>query len=60
MVLSVGELREEALEELNLGISGITEIKLNKVSGYFIANFVKKQYAYARNEMKIIDCAGRT
>ena len=47
-----GELREEALEELNLGISGITEIKLNKVSGYFIANFVKKQYAYARNEMK--------
>ena len=47
-----GELREEALEELNLGISGITEIKLNKVSGYFIANFVKNQYAYARNEMK--------
>lgn len=47
-----GELRESALEELNLGISGITEIKLNKVSAYFIANFVKKQYTYARNEMK--------
>lgn len=47
-----GELREEVLNELNLGINGITEIKLNKVSGYFIHKFVKKQFAYAKNEMK--------
>lgn len=47
-----GELREEVLNELNLGINGITEIKINKVSGYFIHKFVKKQLAYAKNEMK--------
>jgi ABC-type multidrug transport system fused ATPase/permease subunit len=49
-----GDLREEVLEELNIGIDGITEIKLNKVSSFFINRFVKKQYAYARNEMKAL------
>lgn len=47
-----GDLREEVLEELNIGLDGITEIKLNKVSNYFIERFVNKQYKYAQNEMK--------
>lgn len=47
-----GKLREETLEELNLGLNGLTEIKLNRVGDYFIDSFVKKQYAYAKNELK--------
>lgn len=47
-----GHLREETLNELNLGLNGITEIKINRVAPYFIERFVKKQYAYARNEMR--------
>lgn len=49
-----GKLREEVLEELNIGIDGITEIKLNKVSPYFINRFVRKQFKYAQNEMKAL------
>ena len=55
-VLQIGEvsgkLREDALNELNLGINGITEIKLHQISGFFISRFVKKQFQYARNELK--------
>lgn len=47
-----GHLREETLNELNLGLNGITEIKINRVAPYFIERFVKKQYAYAKNEMR--------
>lgn len=47
-----GQLREDTLNELNLGLNGITEIKINRVAPYFIERFVKKQYAYAKNEMR--------
>jgi ABC-type bacteriocin/lantibiotic exporter with double-glycine peptidase domain len=47
-----GDLREKTLEELNLGLNGITEIKLNNVSSYFISKFVKRQFEYAKNELK--------
>lgn len=47
-----GNLREKTLEELNLGLNGITEIKLNKVSSFFISKFVKRQFEYAKNELK--------
>ncbi len=53
-----GKLREDALNELNLGLSGITEIKMNRVGGFFIERFVQKQFAYAKNEMRSLTFQG--
>jgi len=47
-----GKLREDALKELNIGISGLTEIKVSNLGAFFIERFVEKQFSYTKNEMR--------